>query len=657
MKWLTILIVLAAIPPPAPRAVSTVGHSPFTLIARRPEALEPLPFGAIRPEGWLETQVRANLRGFTGHLDSLAPDLIIKDDIYGRDRLTKDVKRKDVGALAGDSAAAVQYLWWNSETQGNWRDGFIRSAILAGDPQMQARAKAYVRRILATQDPDGYLGIYARDLRYRFDGENGELWAKTTLLRGLLAWYDYSRDQTVLVAIQRAVDDVMRHYPMDASHPFYSKTPDVGGLSHGLMFTDVLETLYRLTGRPAYLDYALFLYKDFSAETLHEDAQYDKIIDPAYRLRGHGVHTYEHLRAIAAAAYASGNPALLKALHDYLQKIEQEITPSGAPAGDEWIGERPGNATTTGYEYCSLQELMDGYIDLLAKTGSASFGDRAEQLFFNAAQGARDPDPNASCIAYLKTDNSYYMTGGLNSDSSNPRQTRYKYSPVHQDVAVCCVPNAGRIAPYFIDRMWMRNSSGLVATLLGPCKVTTTWKGTPVTIREKTVYPDEFSFDFQIIAARPVNFTLAIRKPAWATNQTITYPFTEKDGYYLITKTWLPGESLHVRLYTDLAVHQDRNNETYFTHGPLVLASPISATAEITKRYPLPGFFDYHYRPDNLVIYAYKDKAGAIEHSDNARFVVALYDTAQHREVRVWLRPMSGTILRQVTFPGISADP
>jgi len=651
MKWLSILIVLTAIPPSTPRAVFTGGHSPFTLIARRPEALEALPFGAVRPEGWLETQVRSNLRGFTGHLDSLAPELILKDDIYGRDRLTKDVKKKDVGALAGgDSAAEVQYLWWNSETQGNWRDGFIRSAILAGDREMLVRTRAYIRRILATQDPDGYLGIYDRDLRYRFDGENGELWAKTTLLRGLLAWYEYSGDKSVLIAVEKAVADVMQHYPADASHPFYSKSPDVGGLSHGLMFTDVLESLFRLTGREVYLDYALFLYKDFSAANLHEDAQYDKITDPAYRLRGHGAHTYEHLRAVAAAAYASGNPALLKALDDYLQKIEQEITPSGGPAGDEWIGERPGDATTTGYEYCSLQELMDGYLDLLAKTGSTSFGDLAEQLFFNAAQGARNPD--ASCIAYLKTDNSYFMTGGLNGDTGNPRQTRYKYSPVHQDVAACCVPNAGRIAPYFIDRMWMRNSAGLVATLLGPCKVTTTWDGTPVTIREKTVYPDEFSFDFQIIADHPVNFTLTIRKPAWAKDQSIGYPFTEKNGYYLIKRTWQPGESLHLRLYTDIAVHRDRNSETYFTHGPLVLARPLSATAEITKRYPLPGFFDYHYKPDNLVIYAYK--GGPIEHSGNDRFEVVLYDAAQQRQVRVWLKPMRSTILRQVTFPGIS---
>src|SRR5580693_6782178 len=125
MKWLTIFILLAAVPfsrgpqPSTTTAVSTVDHSPFALFARRPESLEQLPFGAIRPEGWLETQIRSNLRGFTGHLDSLAPDLIIKDDIYGRDRLSKDVRRKDVGALAGDSAAEVQYLWWNSETQGN----------------------------------------------------------------------------------------------------------------------------------------------------------------------------------------------------------------------------------------------------------------------------------------------------------------------------------------------------------------------------------------------------------------------------------------------------------------------------------------------------------------------------------------------------------
>jgi hypothetical protein len=290
---------------------------------------------------------------------------------------------------------------------------------------------------------------------------------------------------------------------------------------------------------------------------------------------------------------------------------------------------------------------MDGYADLLGKTDSVLFGDRIERLFFNAAQGARDP--NSSCIAYLKTDNSFYMTGGLNGDSSNARQTRYKYSPVHQDVAVCCAPNAGRIAPYFVSRMWMRNSSGLVATLLGPCKLTTTWKGTALTIREKTIYPNDFTFDFEISADHPVSFTLAVRKPSWATGETINFPYTEKGGFYLITRTWQPGETVHVRLYTDVALHRDHNNAVYFTHGPLVLARSIAATGEITKRYPLPGFYDYTYRPENLAVYNYR--GGSIEHSGDARFEAVLFDTAKQKEVRVWLQPMGGTILRQVTFP------
>ncbi len=225
MKWLTILIAFWRSPPSTPRTVSTGDHHPSRSSPAAPRPSNHCLSAPSAPKAGWKPRSAPNLRGFTGHLDSLAPDLIIKDDIYGRDRLSKDVKRKDVGALAGgDPAAEVQYLWWNSETQGNWRDGFIRSAILAGDPQMLARAKAYVRRILATQDPDGYLGIYDRDLRYRFDGENGELWAKTTLLRGLLAWYEYGGDQKPSWSpSKRRWTDVMRHYPADASHPFSSK--------------------------------------------------------------------------------------------------------------------------------------------------------------------------------------------------------------------------------------------------------------------------------------------------------------------------------------------------------------------------------------------------------------------------------------------------
>jgi hypothetical protein len=47
-----------------------------------------------------------------------------------------------VGAIAEEGDWQVQYLWWNSETQSNWLDGYVRTAILLKDKiQLQNQIK------------------------------------------------------------------------------------------------------------------------------------------------------------------------------------------------------------------------------------------------------------------------------------------------------------------------------------------------------------------------------------------------------------------------------------------------------------------------------------------------------------------------------------
>jgi len=619
--------------------------SPYQKVEALEEAYVTLPITAIKPEGWLRDQIRENLDGFTGRLDTLAPSVIIDDKIYGEDRLTRKVKSKDVGAIADSGAWQVQFLWWNSETQSNWRDGYIRSAILVDDPHHLSKLKNYVDFILSTQDDDGYLGIYDKDLRYKFDNENGELWAKASLLRGLLAWYEYSGDARVLTAIERAVKNVMDNYPHAQSHPFYSKNPYVGGTSHGLTITDVLESLYRITGNEVYRDYCLFLYSDFSTQTLSEDAQYEKLVNDTLPLFGHGVHTYEHLRSLAAAYYASGNPMLKNAIEHFLTKINREITASGAPVGDEWIGGRGADATTRGYEYCSIHELMHSYISLLIKSGDPAFGDKAEKLFFNAAQGARHP--SKSCIAYLKSDNSYAMTGGLNGDNRDKKQTRYSYSPVHQDAAVCCVPNAGRIATYYVQHMWLKGEGALVASLLGPGTLSTTLKDKPIIIHEETSYPLDGKIRFTVTADQ--SFALMIRKPDWATHFSVSEVYKEVGGYLVIDKRWTGTMVVDVEFNPEVAVREDINGEKYFTYGPLVLALPIPGREIQGKSFPIPGYYNYQYTPENMTVYSYSKEPLTILSSD-IRLKTVLINTATKRKDSVELVPMGRTILRQVTF-------
>lgn len=646
MKHVGWLLILGGILGCTPETSRQPVNSPYQNVEAISERYKPLRFSEINPEGWIKKQIRENLDGFTGRLDTLVPKLIMEDKIYGEDRLTNNVKSKDVGALGEAGDWQVQFLWWNSETQSNWRDGYIRSAILVNDPQHLEKLQTYVDYILSTQDGDGYLGIYDKDLRYTFDNENGELWAKASLLRGLLAWYEYTNDAKVFTAIERAVQNVMDNYPVNNSHPFYSKQPNVGGTSHGLTITDVFEALYRLTGKEVYREYCLFLYKDFSEQTLNEDAQYTKLVNDTLMLGGHGVHTYEHVRSLAAAYYASGNPELSHALDHFLEKIEWETTASGAGVGDEWIGGRKADATHRGYEYCSMHELMHSYLELMRKSGNTTFADKAEKIFLNAAQGARHP--TQSCIAYLKSDNSYFMTGGLNGDNSDKHQTRYTYSPVHQEAAVCCVPMAGRIAPYYVQYMWLKDDRSLVASLLGPSEVHTTVNGKDVQVKEITNYPFEYTVRFEVTAGDAA-FALKVRKPEWATKFSVSTDYEMEDGFIVIDQTWKGSQTVQVEFIPEVVVRQDINNENYFTYGALVLALPLEAVETRTKTFPVPGFYNLTYAPGKLVIYEYANEPVEVD-AGKLRFRTLLFNPVTKRKDEVELVPMGQTILRQVTF-------
>jgi DUF1680 family protein len=610
--------------------------------------LQAISFGEIRPSGWIKKQMQKDLDGFVGHLDQLVPKLLIDDKIYGENRLTGKIKNKTVGNLQPDDEWNVQYLWWNSESQSNWRDGYLRHAFMLNDKKHLKLIKKYIDYILSTQDEDGYMGIYAPDLRYNFTGENGELWSKATLYRALLAYYEATKKKKVLNAAIRAVENVMENYPMHSSTPFLATKP-YAGLGHGLLFTDALDKLFQITKNKVYKDYAVFLYQDYCRHDVSEkDIQLQNILDPDYKLRGHGVHVYEHLRALALASFAEGDPGLNNALRIYLQRIDATTTPAGGPIGDEWIHERNADTTHTGYEYCSIHELMDSYLYLLQKTNDPHFADKAENIFFNAAQGARHPEH--SSIAYLKTDNSYEMCGTRNGELEKKKtQTRYKYSPVHQDVAVCCSPNAGRITPYFVQNMWMKDEEGLIACLFGPCELKTSFDNKNIFIKEKTSYPYEFSIIFEIQVNEPVDFILKIRKPAWVKKFDLDVPSEEKDGFTCIQKLWKKTEKIKLEFKPAIQVNTTLNHETYFTYGPLVLAHPIEAIEAKTKEYCLPGFCDTHYKPVALKDYEYRD--GKIKKKGKKLlFETGLFNKEIQKTEKVLLMPIGKTILRQVSF-------
>src|SRR5690606_37272893 len=173
----------------------------------------------------------------------------------------------------------------------------------------------------------------------------------------------------------------------------------------------------------------------------------------------------------------------------------------------------------------------------------------------------------------------------------------------HQDVAVCCAPNAGRIYPYYVKSMWLRKEDGILAALYGPNILETEINGVKVRIEQVTSYPFNHKVRFIIEPEEPVQFDLAFRKPKWATSVHLegkSVPESEiREGTLSLNREWKKGDIVELSFNADVEVKQDNKGDSYFAYGPLAFAVPIEAEEKIYKEYGNTNFIDSFYEPLN----------------------------------------------------------
>ena len=625
-----------------------------------------LPTGSTLPKGWLLHLMQQDLEsGIVGALDELYPG-IRSDDLYHTARRGGMEDIPEMGDLVLTGAEWERsIMWWNSETAGNWWDGFVRHAYLTNNKPAIQQSKNIVNNLLASQDEDGYIGIYKENLRYQHEGSNGELWSQTTAFRMLLAYYEITKEKKVLDAVERAMQVTIKNYNRDARNPFDLKN-GFGGVTHGLMMTDVCETLFRITGNEVYKEYATFLYQSFSSYNINRafnDLRYPFLLDNEKLLSGHAVHTYEHFRTLINAYYATGYEELKQAYKNAMAKLEKCMLPSGAGHGNEWIAELEADPTTTATEYCTMLELRNFFGTAVQKTGEIALADQAEKLTFNAMMGSRNK--NGTAICYGKPDNCYQLAGkDIGKKDANPR---YKYSPTHSEPAVCCVPNYARNYSYYLDQMWAKKEDGIAAILYGPSILKFENEDGKLIIEQLTNYPFSDQIEFKISSTIRDEFVLYFRKPTWVKAMKLKSSDAEpilENGFYKIKKTWSKQDQIQLEFEYDIQVNKFKE-EIYFQRGPLVYALAIPHEEKSIKDYELEGFKDYYCFPqdDNYEhLEIIKDQPFEWVNSkvkttqnpwyeDDFFLLGQAYNNKTKKLEEVKLTPMGSTVLRRVTFP------
>ncbi|OHE77991.1 MAG: hypothetical protein A2107_05125 [Verrucomicrobia bacterium GWF2_62_7] len=373
---------------------------------------------------------------------------------------------------------------------------------------------------------------------------------------------------------------------------------------------------------------------------------------------GHGAHVMEHLRVPLFVRYATGDEKYRVAAENCFPKTARHLSAGGACISDEGVGRRPGSPYI-GCEYCTMLELLHSLQSGVEKTGRASFADWIEVLAFNSAEGARQRDGRA--IQYCTRDNQYEAT-------RQGRGSRFKLSPTHDDVAVCCPVTALKFFPYFVNQLWMKTADGdgLVAVNYAPNRLETKLNGVAVRIESDTAYPFEDEVRMTVTPENPLSFGIRLRVPGWAGNMKIEAPGASvagEEGWRVVTKEWKSGDRIAISFSPGIERKAMPNGELYWKRGPLVFALPIPSERKQLKSYAVEGFRDYEYTPKAGACWDYGVDDGSGEFrlekisgktdpwtGAPVRLTGKLFNRKSRVNEPVELVPMGASLLRRVAF-------
>jgi len=500
------------------------------------------PLREIRPAGWLHDFLERQATGLTGNVAVSGYPYGYK--FWG----TKEENTK--GSIAA---------WWPYEQTAYWIDGALKCGYLAGQTELYKQALEEIDFAIEHADRDGFIG--PDSLR------NKDRWPHAVFFRAVLAQYEITGDTKYLDAL--------------AKH--YRSTPHPMGWDRDVTGVEILLYLYKESGEPDLLEMAESLYASFNAKWPQHDCALNTLLSDKEQSE-HGVTFNEEAKLAAMLYTATGRKKYLRAVvHGYEKLYNQARLADGLHSCSEHIH---GKTVLDMHETCNLTDHSWALAYLLQATGNPKYADQIEQIVFNALPGSITKDFRA--LQYFSAPNQVVVTSNSNHNPFMRGHNWMAYRPDHE--VQCCPGNLHRTMPNFIHRMWMRaDDGGIMAALYGPGELRTTVgkTKTPVTITATTRYPYQQEIGFTVQPDKPVRFAFYLRIPGWCRKAGIkvngkTIDAKLKAGtFFTLERLWKPGDEVQLELPFKLGIEHWPDKGVSLRYGPLTLALPVPARAEI----------------------------------------------------------------------------
>lgn len=261
-----------------------------------------------------------------------------------------------------------------------------------------------------------------------------------------------------------------------------------------------------------------------------------------------GKHGYSHVIALSSGAKAyeqAGDEKYLRAVRNAWDMIEQtQQYASGAWAAEEMFvkprsGELAATLTRTRNHFetpCCFYAHAKLARYLTMFTGEAKYGDGLERVLFNTILGSLDPGEDGSYFYY-----SDYQ--------AKARKGYYKMK------WPCCAGTLLQSVADFPLNIYFHDQRGVNVNLYAGSELRWRAGGVPVTLAQRTMYPESETVAIQVDPQSPVEFALRLRIPGWlerpaeaAVNGKAIRLDAARGGFASITRTWRKGDRVELRL-------------------------------------------------------------------------------------------------------------
>ena len=524
----------------------------------------PLELGEIKPTGWLKDWATEAANGITGHLDEYVD--VFKHGWKGYGFKALGVNEDGTG--------------WPVEQCSYWLDGGVKLAYILNDTALIRKTSARLDMVINGVLNGGETFIYWKPKTVTSDWFNN--WGHGLMGRALVSYYQATHDPKILKALQKVYQSFTIWTPQDT----------IEYMPRGATNIDAMTETYLMTEDKTILD-KIITYSKIKGIVAEKNRWFDKRI--IARDFNHGVTFYETLRVPAMMYSWTGDAKELDASKNVLEWGEkQSLLPVGICSSQEFLA---GIGSFRNIETCNVPTSMWSFLWMMRLTGQRNWGDKIEQVFFNAASAPISRDFKTMC--YFQSLNRF--SNKLPAEIPGPKDD-LKFTNQGCEV-LCCVGNSNNILPDYISGMWMATmDNGLAATLYGPCTVDKQIKNEKVTISCNTTYPFDDKIEMIFNMPNAITMPIYLRIPAWCSHPSIkvngkSEAIKTEKGFVKIVRNWKSKDKIQLHFPMEVGIQKGREtpfprqtdyfvkggykdstiNNPYecITYGPLLFSLPI----------------------------------------------------------------------------------